>query len=781
MNLTRCSAVTRALIAGIAILASFLGPALCLAEENAPLSPIHAQGTQFVDAAGNAVILKGCNLGNWLLIELWMLGGCIKARDQATLFNTLNQRFGPDRGYQLMQTYRGNWITPRDFQMIRSFGFNVVRLPIDYRLLQSDQAPYALKEEGFKWVDKAVDMAQAAHVYVILDMHSVPGGQSDDQDTGEVHTNHFWNNPVNHQRTADLWRAMAQRYRNRSNVAGYDLMNEPFADHKTDVREDLKKIMLECYTAVRDTGDQHIVFFPGTLDKSPAFYDDPHSHNWTNVAFTEHFYPGLFGGKVAFESHLTALTKTFPARQRWLDRAQLPYFVGEFNPVQDATGGAEVTRAYFDTFAQHGWAATMWSYKLVKPTGGASSNTWYCATNAANLPKLSLTGSSYEDFEQFFSTLGTAPLAANPPLLTAMTQSQSPLLPLLTSHRVSTIIAETGTPPAGWNVADIGASTGGSVVAHEDGSVSIVAGGDDIFGRRDGFKFVSRRLDNSNSLCVRVQSLAESDQYAKTGVMARWGDDPTAAFAMINTFPDGSIAFISRDQAGAEAKETKPVTGGLPVDLQLICNGDQVTARYRRAAGEWTQLGAVVIADSHSPSIGVAVDSHNPDAMTKAVVGVIDPQSAPAVAVDDDASTLLKDGSFVDGDEWNQTGSALQRPAGGGVRYESADGKRRCELSQNVAVEPGKRYRFTVRAWGDRQLAGSAKVELRLEGTLDGTPVTLNMATFNARDLGSGGRRSPMSIDGTALGDKLTAKITISSTGSGELLLNDARLQPIVP
>ena len=412
-----------------------LGGLLCLIAPRVdhaavPLPFIQTRGTEFVDESGKRVILKGCNLGNWLIIELWMFGGCIQTSDQAHLFAKLDERFGAGRAKQLMDVYRSSWITQRDFDQLKSFGFNAVRLPIDYRLLQSDQAPYEIKPDGFKWIDRAVDFAQNAGIYIILDLHSAPGGQSTDQCTGQSGQNKLWNNPMNQKREVDIWRAIATRYRERSNVAGYDLMNEPYADHKMDVRSELRKMMTDCYTAIRATGDKHVMFFPGALGSFPSFYDDPHVAGWSNVGFTEHFYPGLFGDKVAFEGHIRTLTQAVPTRQKWLDTVQSPYYIGEFNPVLDATGGTNVTRAYFDAFARQGWAGTLWSYKLVKPKGGATSNTWYCVSNADPLPKLKLDSSSYEEFENFFSSFAAIPMAVNQPLHDALTRTIPIALPL---------------------------------------------------------------------------------------------------------------------------------------------------------------------------------------------------------------------------------------------------------------------------------------------------------------------------------------------------------------
>src|SRR3954465_4347767 len=79
-----------------------------------PLPFIRARDALLVDPAGSPVILKGCNLGNWFLLEPWMFGGCLEARDQAQIFSTLAARFGTERRDQLLDRYRDAYITLRD-------------------------------------------------------------------------------------------------------------------------------------------------------------------------------------------------------------------------------------------------------------------------------------------------------------------------------------------------------------------------------------------------------------------------------------------------------------------------------------------------------------------------------------------------------------------------------------------------------------------------------------------------------------------------------------------
>src|SRR5690348_2248562 len=81
----------------IAFVAGMLGIlSTPLAAGAAPaLAFLRAEKTRLVDEqARQPVLLKGCNLGNWLMIEPWMLGGVLDATDQVTIIGTFKSRFG---------------------------------------------------------------------------------------------------------------------------------------------------------------------------------------------------------------------------------------------------------------------------------------------------------------------------------------------------------------------------------------------------------------------------------------------------------------------------------------------------------------------------------------------------------------------------------------------------------------------------------------------------------------------------------------------------------------
>ena len=105
---------------------------------------------KIVDKNKQPVFLKGCNTGNWLMLEMWMLSYAGKGiEDQHEFIETLEHRFGKERAEKLMDLYRSNWMKESDFEIIKSFGMNRIRLPFDYKLLMdSDNKPFKLKSDA---------------------------------------------------------------------------------------------------------------------------------------------------------------------------------------------------------------------------------------------------------------------------------------------------------------------------------------------------------------------------------------------------------------------------------------------------------------------------------------------------------------------------------------------------------------------------------------------------------------------------------------------------------
>ncbi|HDL07605.1 MAG TPA: endoglucanase, partial [Desulfobacteraceae bacterium] len=154
------------------VISSVSAAGLANSSANKQLPMLKAKDTFIVDESDKTVVLKGCNLGNWFAMEMWMMHIYDeKIKDQYTFESVLAARFGEEQKERLMDMFRANWITERDFKIIKSFGMNCVRIPIYYQLIEDDANPMKLKANAWKWMDYAVDTAEKYGIYTILCLH----------------------------------------------------------------------------------------------------------------------------------------------------------------------------------------------------------------------------------------------------------------------------------------------------------------------------------------------------------------------------------------------------------------------------------------------------------------------------------------------------------------------------------------------------------------------------------------------------------------------------------
>ena len=70
--------------------------------------------------------------------------------------------------------------------------------------------------------------------------------------------------------------------------------------------------------------------------------------------------------------------------------------------------------------------------------------------------------------------------------------------------------------------------------------------GTDIWSNSDQFRFAYQKLTGDGSIVAKVNSLANTDPWAKAGVMIRGSLDPAATYAFMTPTADGRRAFQNR-------------------------------------------------------------------------------------------------------------------------------------------------------------------------------------------------------------------------------------------
>src|SRR6185503_10762789 len=225
---------------------------------------VTTRGKDLVSTDGKPLLLKGINLGNWLLPEGYMFK-FKTANSPRRIETVINELVGEDEGRRFWKTYHQNYITQEDIRFIKRSGFNSVRVPFSYRLLVSDTLPVKLEGEGYRLLDDVVTWCKRENLYVILDMHAAPGGQTGDNIDDSWGYPFLFESAESQELTVNIWRKIAARYRNEPTVIGYDLLNEPIAHYfeGDNLESKLEPLYRRIVAAIREVDPNHIVFLGG--------------------------------------------------------------------------------------------------------------------------------------------------------------------------------------------------------------------------------------------------------------------------------------------------------------------------------------------------------------------------------------------------------------------------------------------------------------------------------------------------------------------------------------
>ena len=169
--------------------------------------------------------------------------------------------------------------------------------------------------------------------------------------------------------------------------------------------------------------------------------------------------------------------------------------------------------------------------------------------------------------------------------------------------------------PAPWNCADIGspAPPGSQSFDPNTGTWTIKAGGADITGTADQFRFVWQTLSGDGSLTARVASQANTSSNAKAGVMLRATTDPGAPNYAVLVSPGAGIKVQVRSAQGGTTTKIANPAGTAPVYLKITRSGNAFTAYTSPDGVTWTLIpgSAATLGLGTSLLAGLAVTSHN--------------------------------------------------------------------------------------------------------------------------------------------------------------------------
>ena len=229
---------------------------------------IAIQGTSLIDQKGKPFYIVGTNLGNWLNPEGYMFG-FKKTNCEWMINDMVCELVGPDRAREFWQGFKDNYITEADIAFISRTGANTIRLPFNYK--QFTQEDYMGKNdatEGLRFMDQVVSWCKKHGLYLILDMHDCPGGQTGDNIDNGYGYPWLFESEASQKLFCDIWTTIAKHFAKEPTILGYELMNEPIATtFSKDVQEELNKKLEPLYkkavAAIRTVDKNHIILLGG--------------------------------------------------------------------------------------------------------------------------------------------------------------------------------------------------------------------------------------------------------------------------------------------------------------------------------------------------------------------------------------------------------------------------------------------------------------------------------------------------------------------------------------
>jgi endoglucanase len=328
------------------------------------------KGDQIVNGRGERVVLRGFGLGGWMNMENFITGYAGNEEAQRDAVRSVLGQEKYEFFYDRLLTY---FFEEDDARYIQSLGLNLLRLPVNYRHFEDDMRPFEIKEEGFKHLDRAIELCSRYGIYTIIDLHAVQGYQQQDwHSDNPTHKALFWQHKHFQDRAVHLWEVFAERYKGNPWIAGYNPINEPY-----DVGEAMiDGVYRRMVSAIRAIDPDHVLFLEGNR-YSKDFHMFPET--LPNSVYTNHLYaaPGFIeGGPYPGETNgehwdQETIVEEYFNNSEFMIKHHVPVWVGEFGPVYTGDPQKDAMRYHLlnDQLKVYNHYQANWAIWLYKDIG----------------------------------------------------------------------------------------------------------------------------------------------------------------------------------------------------------------------------------------------------------------------------------------------------------------------------------------------------------------------------------------------------------------------------
>ena len=295
-----------------------------------------------------------------------------------------------------------SFITEKDFQAVKEMGFDHIRIPVDFVLLESNDEAAERNPLGYEYLHRSIDFCRKYGLKMILDLHEVYGYSFDP--LKDMDRERFFYDEKLQERYRALWCRIAEEFRKDTDILAFELLNEVVL---SSVYEAWNKVAAETIRAVRQIvpdawivvggvrynnvnavkllgapADDHIVYNfhcydPLVFTHQGAYWVDgmepefrmPYPDTLENYrkassAYSRELVGGIFDESIPGIGPEFFRTIFQPAVQA-AEQYNVPLYCGEYGVIDlaDAQYTLNWMRDIHDAFEAYGIGRAVWNYK----------------------------------------------------------------------------------------------------------------------------------------------------------------------------------------------------------------------------------------------------------------------------------------------------------------------------------------------------------------------------------------------------------------------------------
>lgn len=222
----------------------------------------------------------------------------------------------------LTKEHLDSFIKESDIQVIKNMGVDHIRVPMDYSIVENEDG--SVKENGYIYIDNAVNWCKKYGLNMILDLHKAAGYIFDDHENCDI----FFTDSVLQERFINLWDKLSARYGSYSDMLAFELLNEVVNPEYKEIWNELAEKTIK---TIRKNAPDAWILVGGTRNNSIVSIKELRAPYDNKIVYNFHCYePLIYTHQAAY--WVAGMTEDF--------RITYPCTIGEYQKIASETIGA---------------------------------------------------------------------------------------------------------------------------------------------------------------------------------------------------------------------------------------------------------------------------------------------------------------------------------------------------------------------------------------------------------------------------------------------------------